>query len=469
MLTMLRLVDIVECEQVSSAAIECRLKPRLLISPSFVRNHADTPEKLLMLVMHEIHHVLLGHTKLFPTATKTQNFVFDCVINALLSRMFPTVNHTSLFTELYSDKKFPECFLRPPDDWDGKRVKKVPSGIATVDLSHRRKYAELYKALYSETGVSYNELFKAISKNKRIIKTFGKLLGGHNSDLIPIEGFPDAEYEVLEEETSDKHLEPNGTQDDLLKIDSTKPESQNDPSLIFDLVRSISEQWPTPPYAVKGRSLNSILEENLFTPSREASTMNQLLTLFKNIGDRSPNGCFFEYDEAPTSCFSSVPGFARRDLILRALGQRPLYFVNSLIARKRSPIGERVHVYVDVSASMNDILQAVYGAIVSCSAFVHETVHLFSNKVVDISLNHFKKGLVKSTGGTDVICVANHINDNQIKRACLVTDGYVGVPCGKEREILDKTILGVCLVGHGRYSTCDDLSEVCDKEVQIIL
>jgi hypothetical protein len=41
--------------------------PRLLINPQFVEAHAATPERLLMLVMHELHHVLLGHTRL-PTA-----------------------------------------------------------------------------------------------------------------------------------------------------------------------------------------------------------------------------------------------------------------------------------------------------------------------------------------------------------------------------------------------------------------
>ena len=68
---LLRLMDIVESDKVPTAAVECRIQPRLLINPEFVSAHADTPEQLLMLVMHELHHVLLGHTTLFPTATAT--------------------------------------------------------------------------------------------------------------------------------------------------------------------------------------------------------------------------------------------------------------------------------------------------------------------------------------------------------------------------------------------------------------
>jgi hypothetical protein len=59
---LLRLLDIVESESVPTAAVECVIQPRLLIHPGFVAKHAETPEKLLLLVMHELHHVLLWHT-----------------------------------------------------------------------------------------------------------------------------------------------------------------------------------------------------------------------------------------------------------------------------------------------------------------------------------------------------------------------------------------------------------------------
>ena len=96
---LLRLMDIVESDRVPTAAVECRVQPLLLVNPAFVERHAETPEKLLMLVMHELHHVLLGHTTLFPTVTPVQNFVFDCVINGLISRMFPQPEHIAFLRE----------------------------------------------------------------------------------------------------------------------------------------------------------------------------------------------------------------------------------------------------------------------------------------------------------------------------------------------------------------------------------
>jgi len=82
----LRVVDIVESRDVPTAAIENKISPRMLINPDFVEQHAETPEKLLMLVMHELHHMMLGHTVSHPRITPFDNFVFDAVINGFLDR-----------------------------------------------------------------------------------------------------------------------------------------------------------------------------------------------------------------------------------------------------------------------------------------------------------------------------------------------------------------------------------------------
>ena len=111
---LLRLLDVVETDTVPTAAVECHAQPRLLVNPAFVAQHAATPEKLMMLVLHEIHHVLLGHTRRLSGPTPTDNFVFDAVINALLCRMFPQPAYTAMFRDFYSAEAFPECLLRPP-------------------------------------------------------------------------------------------------------------------------------------------------------------------------------------------------------------------------------------------------------------------------------------------------------------------------------------------------------------------
>jgi hypothetical protein len=122
--------------------------------------------------------------------------------------------------------------------------------------------------------------------------------------------------------------------------------------------------------------------------------------------------------------------------------------------------GERVHVYLDVSGSMDAIKGPLYGAVLDCQAFVFPTVHLFSTKVADVSLAELRKGVCKTTGGTAIACVANHMAINRVHRALLVTDGWVGKPTGEHHHTLHEARLAVAFMG----SNCNlsDLSTVAN-------
>ena len=448
LLAFLRLTDIVETDSVPTAAVECKVRPRLLINRQFVDDHAETPEKLLMLVMHELHHVLLGHTKLFPTATPVQNFVFDCVINALLSRMFPSPDHTDFFTHFYSDAKFPECFLRPPDQWDGKHVVNIPKGISKLDRRRKRRkriLAELYRALYSESGVSYYEIYQLLPKHIKSCTIGIPLLGGH-----------------CKQSKGTGPATEDG--DDDSTIDSTNPDLPSNSPELFDIVRSIVEKWPQPPDPIKGRSFSDIVREADVNPATDCAHGAKLRNVLKWLGKQSVRGDVREVTDANSDRYSAVPGFARRDLILQSLEQNPLLFTQPIVTRQRVPVSERVHVYVDVSGSMSDVIGVVYGAVSACSEWVYQRVHLFSNEVVDVSLGDFRKGKVKSSYGTDISCVAQHIKANGINRACLVTDGYVGTPQGEELQTLANTRLGVVFAGD---SITQDLEAVTDIRIEI--
>ena len=64
------------------------------------------------------------------------------------------------------------------------------------------------------------------------------------------------------------------------------------------------------------------------------------------------------------------------------------------------PSGDKVHVYLDVSGSMDSVKDVLYGAILDTKQYVHPAVHLFSTKVEDITLDELRRGVCKSTGGT---------------------------------------------------------------------
>jgi hypothetical protein len=407
---LLRVMDIVESEEVPTAAVECRVQPRLLVNPSFVARHAETPEKLLMLVMHELHHVLLGHTTLFPTVTAAQNLMFDAVINGLVCRMFPARHHTAFLTGYYDQAMFPHCLLRPPPGWP--ESPRNAAGIDALPAARRSMGRQLHRALYSEGGATYAEIFELLPK---LLPHDGlgdvPLIGGHGAGGATAGG-----------------------------LETRSP-------VLFDIVREIVERWPQPPDPIRGRSLADVLKTSTVDPRPRPSNRALLRRLIAQVADRSPGGSARRIDQDATIVQQPLLSLDRRSAVLRALGRTPLLQAGPLPMRWAARSGHRVHVYLDVSGSMEGVLDALYGAILDCREHVHPRVHLFSTAIADVSLEEMRRGVRKTTGGTGIHCVARHMADNQIRRALLVTDGWVGRPAGADRDVLAGARLAVALLG----------------------
>ena len=111
---LLQLFRVEASDDVPTACVSCERRPVLRVNPRFVKEHCQTDAHLFVLVMHELHHVLLGHTRLFPRVTPAHNLAFDAVVNALLCARFPEEAYTSFFTKQYGDAKGPLRLLAPP-------------------------------------------------------------------------------------------------------------------------------------------------------------------------------------------------------------------------------------------------------------------------------------------------------------------------------------------------------------------
>ena len=424
---LLRLLDIVETNSVPTAAVECRLQPRMLVNPAFVDAHAQSPEKLLMLVMHELHHVLLGHTTLFPRVTTAQNFVFDAVINGILCRMFPAPEYTAFFTDYYRADRFPECLLRPPPGWPKLRPERkgVPRALAALDPTLRARVLEVHEALYSETGASYHEVYE-------LLPQLLVVLGPQALSGVPLLGGHDAQ--------SGQAGEAEGS------LQSQSP-------LLFDIVRELVEQWPQPPDPIRGRSLAEVLTHRAVDPRPVTTNRVLLQRLIRKVAGVQGPGRLNCQQAAPVETMTPLPSLSRRSLVLQALGHTPLLHPGVVPWRRRVRSGEQVHVYLDVSGSMNSVLGALYGAVLDCQALVHPQVHLFSSKVVDVTLADLRAGRCSSTGGTDIGCVAEHMQRQGVRRAVMITDGWVGQPRGEHRQTLSRCRLGVALMGDNANPT----------------
>lgn len=419
---LLRLMDIEASADVATAAVQCKVQPKLLINPEFVARNASSPEKLLMLVMHELHHVLLGHTTLFPRCTPVQNFVFDAVINGVICRMFPQPPYTEFLTDYYDSASYPHCLLRPPPGWPARKGR--AGGVAQLPPTQSDRVNAVHQALYSSTGASYQEVFEALPKeldNSTVVKA--QLLGGH-------QGAAGVELEQVS-------------------------------PLMFDTVRSIVEQWPQPPDPIKGRSLADVLKtQTIHRDKVPPSTRQVLRGLMRKVAGIYASGQILQRQTQSLSTQSPMPGMGRRSMVLRALGQEPLLHDTPTPWCHPVRAGHRVRVYLDVSGSMDSVMKALYGAALDCASFLHPTVHLFSSKVADVSLAELRRGVCRTTGGTEIACVAEHMQAHRVQRAILVTDGWVGSPRGKHLDILKQVRLGVAYMG--RSTNQSDLQAVAN-------
>jgi len=428
---LLRVLDIVETGAVATAAIECRAQPRLLVNPEFVEQHAETDEKLLVLVLHELHHLLLGHTRLYPRPTQLDNIVFDAVINATLSRLLPQPEYTAMFRDFYDNARFPDCFLRPPDNWKLGAAPAIPRALRT---KKHRALAGLYQALYSEHGCTYSELREALSRTETSQDEGSgpALLGDHRSET--------------EGASSDGALQTRS------------------PVLLQRLKDTVAG-WPVELNTEVGRSLgHELLEQGL--GAVVARNWTGLRDLLRRVADPSKGSRWRMRRPATESIVSPIPGRARRTLVQRALGARPLLHPAPAPAPPNGMSGAPVHVYLDVSESMDAVLKPLYAALVSCRQLVHPLVHQFSTVVADITPRQLQRGDRMTTGGTDIHCVIQHIRSHHVDRAVLVTDGLVGSPrSAADAAILKRVQLGVALGGY--CSSFDNLAPFIDHRVEL--
>jgi hypothetical protein len=424
---LLQLMEISESRNIETAAVECRIQPRLLINPDFVATWADNPEKLLMLVLHELHHALLGHTRLFACVTKVDNLVFDAVINALLCRMFPGNAYTSFFTDFYEQSRFPACLLRPPSGWSPGSYPATPKALRGKKM---RALAEVHRSLYSEKGATYHEIFDALRYSLTEEMVSGVFLLGDHAD--------------------------RGSQ--FGQLDARSP-------LLFDMVRQIVERWPQPPDPIRGRSLAEVMKNEHIQVSRQPSNAAILRNLLRRVANAGHGGRGAPVPGRETMTIATpLPAFDRRSIVLSAMGVPNLLHAAQLDCCRRTH-GEKVHIYLDVSGSIGDLKGVLYGTLLDCRDFVYPRVHLFSTKIADVTAGQMRSGACVSTGGTEIACVAEHMRDHRIRRAVLVTDGYVGHPEGRDHETLFGATLGVALTPGN--STRNDLADVTRHWVQL--
>jgi hypothetical protein len=430
---LLGLLDVEVSRDVATAAVTSGARSRLLLNPDFVARHCRTDAALVMLVLHELNHIVLGHTRLYPRTTPARNFIFDALVNAQLCRALPRPAYTALFRELYAHDRFPEALLRPPVGWRTANESWRMTGKALV--AHR--------ALYAGDTVTHADLVEVLEESLGCRRRRGRAKA--SLELPPLLGNHDA--------GSPGDDEGGGV----------------DPALL-ETLRRVVAHWPAE-VTLAARGVGAGRGQGgdpgaAFVEAREArrDVVRVIrLALLRVAGDQpgsAPSRGARDVDVESALPYRTVAD--RRAGVREAFGAAPVMFRAVRRAREPDP-GSLVHVYLDVSGSMTGVIALLYGALAPLRALLYPRIHLFSTTLHDISPAELVARKVVGDGGTDIRCVTAHMLAEGVRRAVVITDGYVGsVPEEHRRELRERRLQCVVLLA-GSYDR--DLAGVLGKEV----
>lgn len=416
-------------EGVRTACVECAHRPRLLLNPDFVKERCTTRERLAMLLLHELSHISLGHTRLYPRPTVLHNLAFDAVINARLVHSLQAGGidpgpYTALLESCYAPDEVPMFLLRPAPGWprsDWDAAAEAPTALRSV---HRRLYdaAEAERVTYTEILLALREWAADNPDGVDGEALANRLLGGHGrtpEETAALSGGRDnAAAELLHPTLSALGLEGEAAgarrSASLIEIDGHRAERRLQQALEKLLRRVLTDE--------AGRS------------GRHSSVRTPVLSVDPSRDRRA----------------------AGRGLLARRFSApKPLLFSSSVDERR--PDRAAAVVYVDVSGSMGDWIQRLHGALVPLRRLLTADVFAFSGAVDSTPLGQFVAGSVPTSWGTAIDPVLEHAVDLASRthapprRALVLTDGWFTAPARPLAERLRSTgmELHVAVAGNG--------------------
>jgi hypothetical protein len=392
--TLVRLAGIVATRDVPTAAVECRARPRLLVNPDFVAAHCARDEHLFLLVMHELWHVILAHTRLYPRATPAENLALDAVINAGLARQHPGPEYRGFFEALNRADAFPELLLRPPEGWPERP--RPPKELG-------RRVRSVLRRLYPPP-IDFDEPMPLYSEILELLEQESWEGGCGRVVLVGDHGAGEGEARALDDD------------------------------VFGGVVRRIVAAWPPPPFRIGGRDAGAGADDwrAALAPAPEAARRVFARLLGRTLGPR-PGSEARRRRSLVVEPLGSGPlpnGADRLAPARRRLGLPPTLWtaVGPVPVRRPDPPAS-AHVYLDVSGSMAHLVPHLAGLVLPYVAAGKASVFQFSTEVEPLLLPSLRRGYFRTTGGTEVRCVLEHVlAAPRVRAAIVLTDGYVGEP-----------------------------------------
>ncbi len=423
--TLCRLVAVTASRGVPTAAVSCGDRPRLLVNPDFVATHCQRDEHLFLLVMHELWHIILAHTTVYPRVTPAHNIAFDAVINAGLARQFQSPEYRGFFEAINPTDDFPGLLLRPPEGW--------PTAPVYPEVTPR--VGRILRQLYPPPLPPGAEEQSAMPTYEEIVELLAAVPLEGGATLLGDHGDPEGEERLTRA------------------------------GALADVVRDIVSRWPPPPFPLGGRDAGGEQRGWEMTRADPAAAARSAFAriLLRLLGPRPGSGRRRRARVEVQGGSGVLPN--PRDRMAPA--RRLLGCPGSLWAQP-TPVPCRVPdparatlVYLDVSGSMAAVLPHLVGLLVPYVAARRATVTQFSTEVSPLTLADLQRGELTTTYGTSVDPVLRHaLADRAARRVLVVTDGYTGRPGAEVAAAVAARGLRVHVVLPAERAFRDDLADV---------
>lgn len=389
-----RIAEIQFSSDVPTMAVSLEENPRLYINLNFCKEHLRTEYDVKTILIHEFLHVLLGHTKRYTETSLLLNIATDAVINAIIHRTFGTL-YSNFFRRFYGKNNI-AFLLRPPDDEKIRLKKEKISAENLIGLKHG--HLQVYNGTLCADDL--NELLESL----RIIQSADDIifLGDHSGKSISKEN--------------------SNLLDGIIK--------KIKPGLIWGKTRGTAA-------ALEEREIKQI---QTVTLSRWKQQTYRILQ----------------------KCLIGQQGhqqkWQQRDMILPVLNTKDRRAMARFFTSRAIPLVQHATVfpepvgsasiYLDVSGSMDKEIKQLMALLYLFRGTIQYPLWVFSNDVYPARFRYGKL-LYKTSHGTSIQCVFEHLRKHAIQKCLILTDGYFETIRPEDLHGLDRQNIHFLLSAEG--------------------
>ena len=361
----LRILSVEFTTDVPTLAVTCEDSPRLLVNLAFVEKHCRTQEQVKAVICHEYLHVLLRHTEKKAPSSDAEHIAFDAVINAIIHRTQGQA-YSSMMSEYYAESKGLMRFLRPMTDFERKNERAIP----------------VWRKLYDGVIVADDIMEMAVGLEKDCGGVFDKnrLLGDHADH--PISG-------TLAQALDESLKAMNGS--GIWRSPHARGVGPQAYEALFSAKGAAQERWR--------RAALAVLRKHVMPDPRARVTADADSSYRMPVLSQGDRRAFLR-----SQWDAFIPEASWNNVMPRKLGT--------------------TQVYLDVSGSMNAEMPHIIALLNRLRRCIRMPFWAFSNQVSPAVI---EGGQLKTrtTGGTSMACVLEHLGRTRPSSAVVVTDGYI--------------------------------------------